>query len=175
MTPFAHEPRQRVHTSPSSQASRCASGNDLPRLEFRFTVVVVGTAATAACSPVPTLLTWRTARLRCAPPRLCDKHLSIRQKPSRAKFSEPLRRSAPANNHQPPAINHKRDSKNQRGPHRKEKMAAVYKSLSKGGSQKSEAPSNGVKKNKQRVLILSSRGVTYRSVCRHRVPAAIRA
>ncbi|EQL04125.1 brix domain-containing protein 2 [Ophiocordyceps sinensis CO18] len=41
-------------------------------------------------------------------------------------------------------------------------MAAVYKSLSKKDSQKSEAPSNGVKKNKQRVLILSSRGVTYR-------------
>lgn len=46
-------------------------------------------------------------------------------------------------------------------------MAAVYKSLSKKDSQKSEAPSNGVKKNKQRVLILSSRGVTYRSVCQH--------
>ncbi|KAM4066933.1 brix domain-containing protein [Hirsutella rhossiliensis] len=41
-------------------------------------------------------------------------------------------------------------------------MAAVYKSLSKKSSLKSEAPSNGVKKNKQRVLILSSRGVTYR-------------
>ncbi|ORY64234.1 Brix domain-containing protein [Pseudomassariella vexata] len=41
-------------------------------------------------------------------------------------------------------------------------MAAVYKSLSKGSSQKTEAPSNGVRKNKQRVLILSSRGITYR-------------
>ncbi|KAI1656498.1 Brix-domain-containing protein [Daldinia decipiens] len=42
-------------------------------------------------------------------------------------------------------------------------MAAVYKSLSKGtSSQKAEAPANGVRKNKQRVLILSSRGVTYR-------------
>ncbi|KAL7624475.1 Ribosome biogenesis protein brx1 [Parahypoxylon ruwenzoriense] len=42
-------------------------------------------------------------------------------------------------------------------------MAAVYKSLSKGAnSQKAEAPTNGVRKNKQRVLILSSRGVTYR-------------
>ncbi|POR37806.1 Ribosome biogenesis protein BRX1 [Tolypocladium paradoxum] len=41
-------------------------------------------------------------------------------------------------------------------------MAAVYKSLSKSGSQKTEATNNGVKKNKQRVLILSSRGVTYR-------------
>ncbi|KAI1139777.1 Brix-domain-containing protein [Hypoxylon sp. FL0543] len=42
-------------------------------------------------------------------------------------------------------------------------MAAVYKSLSKGANgQKAEAPANGVKKNKQRVLILSSRGVTYR-------------
>ncbi|KAI1381399.1 Brix-domain-containing protein [Hypoxylon crocopeplum] len=44
-------------------------------------------------------------------------------------------------------------------------MAAVYKSLSKGANgQKAEAPANGVRKNKQRVLILSSRGVT----CRHR-------
>ncbi|KAI2617405.1 Brix-domain-containing protein [Hypoxylon sp. NC1633] len=42
-------------------------------------------------------------------------------------------------------------------------MAAVYKSLSKGANaQKAEAPANGVRKNKQRVLILSSRGVTYR-------------
>ena len=42
-------------------------------------------------------------------------------------------------------------------------MAAVYKSLSKKGtSKKPEAPVNGVQKNKQRVLILSSRGVTYR-------------
>ncbi|PHH65418.1 hypothetical protein CDD81_2522 [Ophiocordyceps australis] len=41
-------------------------------------------------------------------------------------------------------------------------MAAVYKSLSKGSSQKTEEPIVGAKKNKQRVLILSSRGVTYR-------------
>ncbi|KFH42251.1 Ribosome biogenesis protein-like protein [Hapsidospora chrysogenum ATCC 11550] len=41
-------------------------------------------------------------------------------------------------------------------------MAAVYKSLSKTDSKKKEAPSNGVKRNRQRVLILSSRGVTYR-------------
>ncbi|KAK5988682.1 Ribosome biogenesis protein BRX1 [Cladobotryum mycophilum] len=41
-------------------------------------------------------------------------------------------------------------------------MAAVYKSLSKSDNQKTETPSNGMKKNKQRVLILSSRGVTYR-------------
>ncbi|KAI1104460.1 Brix-domain-containing protein [Jackrogersella minutella] len=42
-------------------------------------------------------------------------------------------------------------------------MAAVYKSLSKGSNgHKAEAPANGVRKNKQRVLILSSRGVTYR-------------
>ncbi|KAL6866371.1 Ribosome biogenesis protein brx1 [Amphichorda felina] len=41
-------------------------------------------------------------------------------------------------------------------------MAAVYKSLSKTDSKKPEAPSNGIKKNKQRVLALSSRGVTYR-------------
>ncbi|RFU79852.1 brix domain-containing 2 [Trichoderma arundinaceum] len=41
-------------------------------------------------------------------------------------------------------------------------MAAVYKSLSKSDNEKPESSSNGVKKNKQRVLILSSRGVTYR-------------
>ncbi|KAH7160606.1 Brix domain-containing protein [Dactylonectria macrodidyma] len=41
-------------------------------------------------------------------------------------------------------------------------MAAVYKSISKSSATKEDAPSNGVKKNKQRVLILSSRGVTYR-------------
>jgi hypothetical protein len=41
-------------------------------------------------------------------------------------------------------------------------MAAVYKSLSKTNGSKAEAPANGVKKNKQRVLILSSRGITYR-------------
>jgi hypothetical protein len=46
------------------------------------------------------------------------------------------------------------------------KMAAVYKSLSKGGSEKNESSTNGIKKNKQRVLILSSRGVTYRQVLR---------
>ena len=41
-------------------------------------------------------------------------------------------------------------------------MAAVYKSISKTSGSKAEAPSNGIKKNKQRVLILSSRGVTFR-------------
>ncbi|KAL0940662.1 ribosome biogenesis protein brx1 [Colletotrichum truncatum] len=43
-------------------------------------------------------------------------------------------------------------------------MAAVYKSLSKKTDQKAEAPADGVVKraNKQRVLLLSSRGVTYR-------------
>lgn len=40
-------------------------------------------------------------------------------------------------------------------------MAAVYKAVSKTNASKPET-SNGVKKNKQRVLILSSRGVTYR-------------
>ncbi|KAA6412815.1 MAG: ribosome biogenesis BRX1 [Lasallia pustulata] len=40
-------------------------------------------------------------------------------------------------------------------------MAAVYKSLSKTNGS-TEAPTSGVKKNKQRVLILTSRGVTYR-------------
>jgi len=39
-------------------------------------------------------------------------------------------------------------------------MATVYKSLSRASTGK--APSNEVKKTKQRVLILSSRGVTYR-------------
>ena len=44
-------------------------------------------------------------------------------------------------------------------------MASVYKSLSKATGQKEEeVPVNGVKKNKQRVLILSSRGITYRLV-----------
>lgn len=41
-------------------------------------------------------------------------------------------------------------------------MASVYKSLSKGTSDKDGAPSTGPRKNKQRVLILSSRGVTFR-------------
>jgi ribosome biogenesis protein BRX1 len=46
-------------------------------------------------------------------------------------------------------------------------MAAVYKSLSKSSAPKAdrdtEATKGGVeRKNKQRVLILSSRGVTYR-------------
>ncbi|TAQ86422.1 hypothetical protein B7494_g5268 [Chlorociboria aeruginascens] len=41
-------------------------------------------------------------------------------------------------------------------------MASVYKSLSKTHGHKEEGPTNGVKKNKQRVLILSSRGITYR-------------
>lgn len=44
-------------------------------------------------------------------------------------------------------------------------MASAYKVLSKSTSGEEEkAPSTGVKKNKQRVLILSSRGVTYRYV-----------
>lgn len=44
-------------------------------------------------------------------------------------------------------------------------MAAVYKALSKSaGDNKDDAPAHdgAVKRNKQRVLILSSRGVTYR-------------
>lgn len=41
-------------------------------------------------------------------------------------------------------------------------MAAVYKSISKTKTAKVEVSSNGIKKNKQRVLILSSRGVTFR-------------
>ena len=41
-------------------------------------------------------------------------------------------------------------------------MAAVYKSLSRSSSTKSPPVSGVAKKNKQRVLILSSRGVTYR-------------
>jgi ribosome biogenesis protein BRX1 len=53
-------------------------------------------------------------------------------------------------------------------------MASVYKSLSKTNGHKEdetvkknnshteEGTTNGVKKNKQRVLILSSRGITYR-------------
>ncbi|CAK7245202.1 MAG: Ribosome bioproteinsis protein brx1 [Sporothrix thermara] len=41
-------------------------------------------------------------------------------------------------------------------------MAAVYKSLSKANGEKADAQSDARKKNRQRVLILSSRGVTYR-------------
>src|SRR5262245_29710719 len=43
-------------------------------------------------------------------------------------------------------------------------MAAVYKALSKTSSKKSSQPpaTNGVKENRQRVLMLTSRGVTYR-------------
>jgi ribosome biogenesis protein BRX1 len=41
-------------------------------------------------------------------------------------------------------------------------MASVYKSLSKTNGHKDEESVNGVKKNKQKVLILSSRGITYR-------------
>jgi ribosome biogenesis protein BRX1 len=41
-------------------------------------------------------------------------------------------------------------------------MAAVYKSLSKISGHKEEVARHGVRKNKQKVLILSSRGVTYR-------------
>lgn len=51
-------------------------------------------------------------------------------------------------------------------------MAAVYKSLAKTSSkadkmdidEDSKSSGNGVRKNKQRVLILSSRGVTHRFV-----------
>lgn len=43
-------------------------------------------------------------------------------------------------------------------------MAAVYKSLSKtnGKAEEKDGLANGAQKNRQRVLILSSRGVTYR-------------
>lgn len=41
-------------------------------------------------------------------------------------------------------------------------MAAVYKSLSKTNGHKEDRSSNEIKKIKQKVLILSSRGVTYR-------------
>ncbi len=47
-------------------------------------------------------------------------------------------------------------------------MAAVYKSLSKSNGQKASKEigekKDDVRKNKQRVLILSSRGATYRCV-----------
>ena len=42
-------------------------------------------------------------------------------------------------------------------------MASIYKSLSKSNGHKPDG-TNGVEKHKQRVLILSSRGVTYRHV-----------
>ena len=41
-------------------------------------------------------------------------------------------------------------------------MASVYKSLSKPTNGKEEGASSIIKRNKQKVLILSSRGVTYR-------------
>ena len=41
-------------------------------------------------------------------------------------------------------------------------MAAVYKSLARSSSAKAPTQNGVTKKNKQRVLILSSRGVTYR-------------
>lgn len=46
-------------------------------------------------------------------------------------------------------------------------MAAVYKSLSKSSSSKTDKDTDSAngpveRKNKQRVLVLSSRGVTYR-------------
>lgn len=53
-------------------------------------------------------------------------------------------------------------------------MAAVYKSLSKASGQKDDAPKEGIKRNKQRVLILSSRGVTFRYVLPLRIPCAVR-
>lgn len=42
-------------------------------------------------------------------------------------------------------------------------MASVYKSISKTGN-KDPKDGDGTKKNKQRVLVLTSRGVTYRFV-----------
>ena len=41
-------------------------------------------------------------------------------------------------------------------------MASVYKSISKSTGSKTEVSQDGGKKNRQRVLILSSRGITYR-------------
>ncbi|KAH0553485.1 hypothetical protein GP486_006445 [Trichoglossum hirsutum] len=41
-------------------------------------------------------------------------------------------------------------------------MAAVYKSLSRASGDRDKKRGESVRKNKQRVLILSSRGVTYR-------------
>lgn len=43
-------------------------------------------------------------------------------------------------------------------------MAAIYKSLSRTDTPKASPASNSVRKNKQRVLILSSRGVTFRYI-----------
>lgn len=48
------------------------------------------------------------------------------------------------------------------------KMATVYKSLARANGEKSDAQSDARKKNRQRVLILSSRGVTYRFVVQER-------
>ncbi len=41
-------------------------------------------------------------------------------------------------------------------------MAVVYKSLSRTNGHKEDGGVNVVRRNRQRVLILSSRGVTYR-------------
>jgi len=41
-------------------------------------------------------------------------------------------------------------------------MAAVYKSLARGDAAKDEGKASGPRQNRQRVLMLSSRGVTYR-------------
>lgn len=41
-------------------------------------------------------------------------------------------------------------------------MASVYKSISKPTGSKAEVSKDGSKSNRQRVLILSSRGITYR-------------
>lgn len=45
-------------------------------------------------------------------------------------------------------------------------MATVYKSLSKANGSKDDESKGAPRKNKQRVLVLSSRGVTYRSVAK---------
>ena len=54
-------------------------------------------------------------------------------------------------------------------------MAAVYKSLSRSDDAKRQdrLKVNGTSKNRQRVLILTSRGVTYRQVARKTEPRSV--
>lgn len=50
-------------------------------------------------------------------------------------------------------------------------MASVYKSVSKTAT-KAPKSDDGAKKNKQRVLVLTSRGVTYRFASSRQFPRA---
>ncbi|CAM1509372.1 Fc.00g031110.m01.CDS01 [Cosmosporella sp. VM-42] len=108
----------------------------------------------------PQVLSALTSVSRLHPPISQLKSLSQRRKSTPAKkFGK-----RPPSSQTSSLIRHKTS---RRPPEQKQHfsrhiMAAVYKSISKSSASKAEAPSNGIKKNKQRVLILSSRGVTFR-------------